>query len=47
MDRASLYDPIATLRVTLATTVRISVVYFTISAKEDAVTEAVGLVGYK
>lgn len=46
MDRALLYDPLNTLRV--ATTVRIRVKYITVAKeKEDEVTKAVGLVGYK
>lgn len=46
MDRASVFDPLTTLRV--ATTVRIRVKYITVAKeKEDEVTEAVGLVGYK
>lgn len=46
MDQASLYDPLTALRV--VTTVRIHVMYITVAKeKEDEVTEAVGLVGYK
>lgn len=48
MGRASLYDPLTTLRVTLATTVWISIMYIMISKWEkDVVTKAVGLVWYK